>query len=59
MRIGSLSPTRPWAGLPPFDFSCMEGKNRNRYFAAVQSGMAGNYNPMESVFKDVISTSLV
>lgn len=46
------------AGLPPFDFSCMVGKNREMYFAAVQAGMARNYNPMKVLFKNVISISL-
>lgn len=45
------------AGYPPFDFSCMEGDNRTRYFSAVQEGMRGSYQPMETIFKDVLSLS--
>jgi len=46
------------AGLPPLDFSEFEGERKEEYFAAVQTGMDKNYQPMEKVFNDVISLTL-
>lgn len=46
------------AGLPPFDFSHIEGESRQHYFAAVQFGMSRNYEPMKAVFKRVLEDSL-
>jgi len=45
------------AGLPPLNFECMEGQIREKYFAAVQSGMACDYRLMEDVFKLVLESS--
>jgi cell filamentation protein len=45
------------AGLPPFDFSCIEGKSRNMYFAAVQAALARDYEPMKVVFNDVLDAT--
>lgn len=42
------------AGLPPLDFSEIQGIKRDEYFTAVQAGMDRNYQPMEAVFKRVI-----
>jgi hypothetical protein len=46
------------AGLPFFDFSAVEGKNREMYFVAVQADLDRNYKPMEQIFSGVISRSL-
>lgn len=46
------------AGLPLLDFSGLEQERRQEYFAAVQHGMARNYQPMEKIFSDVIAYSL-
>jgi len=42
------------AGLPPLDFSELQGVNRDAYFAAVQAGMDRDYKPMEGIFSEVI-----
>jgi cell filamentation protein len=42
------------AGLPPLDFTDIEGSNRNDYFAAVRAGLDRNYDPMKSIFSGVI-----
>jgi cell filamentation protein len=46
------------AGLPFFDFSAVEGKNREMYFVAVQADLDRNYKPMEQIFSGIISRSL-
>ena len=46
------------AGLPPFDFSIIKGKTRQKYFAAVQAGLDYNYSPMESIFRAVLRRTL-
>ena len=46
------------AGLPPLDFGSIKGKTKLEYFAAVQAGMARNYQPMERIFTDVIGRTL-
>jgi len=46
------------ADLPSLDFSGIRGKRREAYFAAVRSGMAWNYAPMEDIFTYVFSRSL-
>ena len=46
------------AGLPPLDFSELQGTTREKYFAAIQSGMDRDYKPMESVFNRVIERTL-
>jgi cell filamentation protein len=43
------------AGLPGLDFTGIRGKKRKDYFAAVQSGMDQNYEPMKKVFRSVLS----
>jgi hypothetical protein len=46
------------AGLPPLDFSLIAGPARKAYFAAIQSGMDRNYQPMEKLFAELIGRSL-
>ncbi|MEW6713608.1 MAG: Fic family protein [Nitrospirota bacterium] len=43
------------AGLRGLDFSGIRGKKRNDYFAAVQSGLDENYEPMKMIFTSVLS----
>ena len=46
------------AGLPPLDFSELQGVMRDGYFAAVQAGMDRDYKPMERIFNGVIERTL-
>lgn len=46
------------AGLPPLDFSDIHGIKRDEYFAAVQAGLDRNYQPMETVFRSVVETTI-
>lgn len=46
------------AGLPPLDFSELQGAKREEYFAAVRAGMDRNYQPMERIFTEVIEWTL-
>ena len=46
------------AGLPPLDFSELQGVKRDVYFAAVQAGMDRDYRPMERIFNGVIEWTL-
>ena len=46
------------ADLPLLDFRDFERERKEEYFAAVQQGMARNYQPMEKVFSEVITRSL-
>jgi cell filamentation protein len=39
-------------------FSLIAGPARNAYFAAIQSGMERNYQPMEKLFAEIIDRSL-
>lgn len=43
------------AGLPGLDFMGLRGKKRKEYFAAVQSGLDRDYEPMKKVFRAVLS----
>ena len=43
------------AGLRGLDFTDIRGKKRNEYFAAVQSGLDQNYEPMKKIFTSVLS----
>jgi cell filamentation protein len=45
------------AGLPLLDFSGIEGRARKNYFAAVQTSMSRNYEPMKEVFRAVLRRS--
>jgi cell filamentation protein len=42
------------AGLPALDFSGIRGRCRKEYFAAVQAGVARDYDPMKKIFTAVI-----
>lgn len=46
------------AGLPPLDFTEIDGKKRDEYFAAVRSGMDLDYKPMERIFNGVVEWTL-
>jgi cell filamentation protein len=46
------------AGLPPLDFSEIQGEKREEYFSAVQAGMDRNYQPMAKIFDRVIGRTL-
>jgi cell filamentation protein len=46
------------AGLPPLDFSEMQGVSRQKYFSAVQAGMDRNYQPMAEIFVRVINRTM-
>jgi cell filamentation protein len=46
------------AGLPPLDFSELQGEKREKYFAAVRSGLERDYQPMERIFAEVIDRTL-
>jgi cell filamentation protein len=46
------------AGLPLLDFSLIAGVGKETYFAAVQEGMAKNYQPMEKLFAGIIEKSV-
>jgi cell filamentation protein len=46
------------AGLPILDFTVIRGKIRENYFAAVRAGWNRNYEPMEQIFRKVISKTL-
>jgi cell filamentation protein len=46
------------AGLPPLDFSALQGAQREGYFAAVQAGMDRDYLPMTKIFREVIERTL-
>lgn len=59
-RLGRLLATliALQAGLPVLDFSELDGKRREEYFAAVRAGMDMNYQPMKRLLNDVIERSL-
>ena len=46
------------AGLPLLDFSVVAEEKKQAYFAAVQTGMDRNYQPMERLFAEIIERSL-
>jgi len=46
------------AGLPPLDFSEIQGEKREEYFAAVRAGMDRDYQPMAKIFAGVIDRTL-
>jgi len=43
------------AGLPLLDFSDIEGRKREAYFAAVRAGLDREYSPMGKIFSEVVS----
>lgn len=42
------------AGLPLLDFSCIKGRQREAYFAAVRTSMDRDYRPMKEIFRRVM-----
>jgi cell filamentation protein len=46
------------AGLPALYFERFSGPNRQRYFAAVRTGLDRNYEPMQGLFIGVIERTL-
>ncbi|MGH8863639.1 MAG: hypothetical protein ACREVZ_03180 [Burkholderiales bacterium] len=46
------------AGLPVLQFSLLTGVGSENYFAAVQAGLGGNYQPMKEIIARVISGTL-
>lgn len=46
------------AGLPPLDFSALQGDKREEYFAAVRAGMDRDYMAMAKTFASVIDRTL-
>lgn len=46
------------AGLPPLDFSDLQGEKREEYFAAVRAGMDRDYQPMEKIFAEIIDRTM-
>jgi cell filamentation protein len=59
-RLGRLLATLMalQAGLPVLDFSELDGRRREEYFAAVRAGLDKNYLPMQQLFNDIIESSL-
>ena len=45
------------AGYPLLKFSTIDGEGKERYFAAVRSGLDCNYEPMKEIFSEIISSS--
>lgn len=46
------------SGLPPLDFSELQGDKRDDYFAAVRAGMDRDYTVMAKIFAGVIDQTL-
>lgn len=46
------------AGLPPLDFSDLQGTKREEYFSAIQAGMDRDYQPMKRIFGGIIKRTL-
>ena len=46
------------AGLPPLDFSGVQGRERRRYFDAMHAAMAGNLAPIMRVFDRIIARTI-
>jgi cell filamentation protein len=42
------------AGLPPLDFSPMQGRGKKAYVSAIHAAYTENYAPMQAVFRRVI-----
>jgi cell filamentation protein len=45
-------------GLPPLDFSEIQGVRKEEYFAAVRAGLDLDYHPMTEIFTGVIARTL-
>ncbi len=46
------------AGMPLLDFSLIKGKKKLGYFSAVRAGVDRNYEPMQQIFREVITRTL-
>lgn len=46
------------AGLPPLDFSPLQGRGKRNYIAAIHAAFSGNYKPMEIMFSRVVRRTL-
>ena len=46
------------AGLPLLDFNLISEYKRQEYITAVQTGLDRNYQPMETLFSEIIETSI-
>ena len=42
------------AGLPPLDFSPLDGRGKKRYIAAIHAAMGRDYRPLAAVFERII-----
>ena len=42
------------AGLPPLDFSPLEGRGKERYFLGIRAAMGRDYAPLVDTFSQVI-----
>lgn len=43
------------AGLPPLDFSALDGRNKQRYIASIHAAMTRDYTPLSRIFEKVIA----
>lgn len=43
------------AGLPPLDFSALDGQGHDAYISGIHAAMARNYAPLTTLFETVIS----
>ena len=46
------------AGLPPLDFSPLQGRGKRDYIAAIHAAFAGDYAAMEAMFSRVVRRTL-
>ena len=46
------------AGLPPLDFSPIDGANKDAYIVGIHAAMGRNYDPLTEMFERVISQTL-
>lgn len=46
------------AGLPPLDFSVLEGRGKRNYIAAIHAAVGRNYKPLAAQFERVIDRTL-
>lgn len=46
------------AGLPPLDFSPLQGRGKRHYIAAIHAAFSGNYGAMETMFSRVVRRTM-
>jgi cell filamentation protein len=46
------------AGMPALDYGVIRGAAKRRYIAAIHAALAGDYGPMETVFRAVLRRTL-